>query len=105
VNVGREEAKSGVREEEVLPLVEQVSRLTTIQVRGLMTVPPFLEDAEQVRPYFRRLRELAQAIVAHKIPNVGMDELSMGMSQDFEVAIEEGATMVRVGTAIFGPRA
>ena len=104
VNVGEEATKSGVQEGETLQLAEQVSRLPTLELRGLMTIPPFFEDPEKVRPYFRRLRELAEKIASANWPNVSMAELSMGMSHDFEVAIEEGATMVRVGTAIFGPR-
>jgi len=67
-------------------------------------IPPFLDDPQAVRPYFRRLRELADEIAARNVPGVSMQQLSMGMSHDFEVAIEEGATMVRIGTAIFGPR-
>lgn len=104
VNLGEEAAKSGVRAEEAALLAEQVARLETLDLRGLMVIPPFLEDPEQVRPYFRRLRELAREIASRNLPNVSMQELSMGMSHDFEVAIEEGSTMVRVGTAIFGPR-
>ncbi|MBI1940731.1 MAG: YggS family pyridoxal phosphate-dependent enzyme [Acidobacteria bacterium] len=104
VNLGGEETKAGVREEEVRPLTEEVSRLSTLELRGLMVLPPFFEDPEQARPFFRRLRELAMAIEAANLPNVSIRELSMGMSHDFEAAIEEGATMVRVGTAIFGPR-
>lgn len=104
VNLGGELSKSGVRETEVLPLAEQVSRLATLEIRGLMVIPPFSEDAEQSRPHFRRLRELARKLEAAGLPGVSMHELSMGMSHDFEVAIEEGATMVRIGTAIFGER-
>lgn len=104
VNLGEEAAKSGVRAEEVLQLAEQVSSLSTLELRGLMVLPPFFEDAEQARPFFGRLRELAERVRAAHLPNVAMDELSMGMSHDFEVAVEEGATIVRVGTAIFGPR-
>ncbi len=104
VNLGGEETKSGVRVSEVAPLVEAVSQLETLEVRGLMVIPPFLENPEEVRPYFQRLREMAKEINSLGIPNVSMRELSMGMSHDFEVAIEEGATMVRIGTAIFGPR-
>ena len=104
VNLGAEASKSGVQEHEVLNLARQVSKLETIELRGLMTVPPFLEDPEQVRPFFRRLRELAATIESAKLPGVSMRDLSMGMSHDFEVAIEEGATIVRVGTAIFGER-
>lgn len=104
VNLGGEETKSGVPESELAPLIEAASGLATVEVRGLMVIPPFSGDPEQARPYFRRLRELAAAIAARNVPGVSMRELSMGMSHDFEVAIEEGATMVRVGTAIFGAR-
>jgi len=104
VNLGEEASKAGVGESEIIPLAEQVSRLGTLEVRGLMVIPPFLDDPELVRPYFRRLRELAQEIESKNIPNLSMQELSMGMSHYFEVAIEEGATIIRVGTAIFGVR-
>ena len=104
VNLGEEQTKSGVREQDVLPLAEQVSRLPTLELRGLMVLPPFFEDPEQARPFFRRLRELARTIESASLPGVSMRELSMGMSHDFEVAIEEGATMVRIGTEIFGRR-
>jgi len=104
VNLGGEESKAGVGAPEIAQLAEQISRLATLEIRGLMVIPPFFDDHEQMRPYFRRLRELAQEIDARSIANVSMRELSMGMSSDFEVAIEEGATIVRVGTAIFGPR-
>jgi len=104
VNLGDEASKAGVGESEIIQLAEQVSRLGTLEVRGLMVIPPFLDDPELVRPYFRRLRELAQEIDSRNIPNLSMQELSMGMSHDFEVAIEEGATIIRVGTAIFGVR-
>src|SRR2546425_10445330 len=104
VNLGEEQTKSGVREHDVLALAEQVGRLPTLELHGLMVLPPFFEDPEQARPFFRRLRELAWTIEAANLPGVSMRELSMGMSHDFEVAIEEGATMVRIGTAIFGRR-
>jgi hypothetical protein len=104
VNLGGEESKAGVGESEIIPLVEQISSLATLEVRGLMVIPPFFDDPERVRPYFRRLRELAQEIDAKNIARISMRELSMGMSHDFEVAIEEGATIIRVGTAIFGTR-
>ncbi len=104
VNLGGEETKAGVREEAVRLLAEQVSQLSTLELRGLMVLPPYSEDPEQARPFFRHLRELAKAIHSADLPSVSMQELSMGMSHDFEVAIEEGATMIRVGTAIFGPR-
>jgi PLP dependent protein len=104
VNLGEEPSKFGAGEEEVLRLAEQVSRLTTLELRGLMIVPPYFDDAERVRPFFRRLRELAQSISGAKLQNVSMEHLSMGMTHDFEIAIEEGATMVRVGSGIFGER-
>jgi PLP dependent protein len=104
VNLGDEAAKSGVREDRILALAKEVGQCETIEVRGLMAIPPLSDDPEQSRPYFRRLRELAGKISAANLPNVAMNELSMGMSSDFEVAIEEGATIVRIGTAIFGPR-
>ncbi|MGH9355741.1 MAG: YggS family pyridoxal phosphate-dependent enzyme [Terriglobia bacterium] len=104
VNLGGESAKSGLREEAVEEIAEGVSRLANLTLRGLMLIPPFFEVPEQSRPYFRRLRELAARIEAGRLPNVSMKELSMGMSHDFEVAVEEGATLVRVGTAIFGSR-
>jgi len=104
VNLGDESTKSGVKENEVMELAGHVSQFETLELRGLMTVPPFFEDPERVRPMFRRLRELAEKIESTHTPNVSMKDLSMGMSHDFEVAIEEGATIIRVGTAIFGAR-
>jgi len=106
INVGGEEAKSGVAPDsrELEELLLAAPRLEALEFRGLMTVPPFTEDPFGARPYFRRLRELRDAIAARKLPRVAMDELSMGMSHDFEVAVEEGSTCVRVGTAIFGER-
>ncbi len=104
VNLGGEISKFGAREAEIIDLARHVSRLPSLELRGLMTIPPFSEDPQRSRPYFRRLRELAGAIVSAGLPQASMRELSMGMSHDFEVAIEEGATMVRVGTAIFGKR-
>ena len=106
VNVGGEEAKSGVSADspELQELLLVAPRLESLEFRGLMTVPPFTEDPAGARPYFRKLRELRDAIAARKLPRIGMDVLSMGMSHDFAVAIEEGSTCVRVGTAIFGVR-
>ncbi len=104
VNLGEEITKSGARAEEVAALAEKVAQFETLELRGLMVIPPFFEDPEKGRPFFRRLGELAKEIESRKLPNVSMRELSMGMSHDFEAAIEEGATIVRVGTAIFGPR-
>lgn len=103
VNLGGEETKSGVGEDEASGVVEEVSRFTSLDLRGLMLIPPFFEDPEAVRPFFRRLRQLRERIRA-SLPHLALPELSMGMSHDFEVAIEEGATMIRVGTAIFGRR-
>jgi PLP dependent protein len=106
INVGGEAAKSGVaaESEDLQELLQGAAGLQHIEFRGLMTVPPLTEDPEQARPYFRRLRELRDQIGARSLPGIGMQELSMGMSHDFEVAIEEGSTCVRVGTAIFGER-
>jgi len=104
VSIAGEEAKAGVTIEGVTDLLKEAAKLKNIAIKGLMTMPPFSDDPEKARPYFRKLRELAEAIVKDNTPNVCMQELSMGMSGDFEVAIEEGATMVRVGTAIFGER-
>jgi hypothetical protein len=105
VNLGGEISKAGIRAGEVAALAEQIAPMETLELRGLMVIPPFLENPEDVRPYFRQLRALAGEIEARKLPSVSMRELSMGMSHDFEVAIEEGATIIRVGTAIFGERA
>jgi pyridoxal phosphate enzyme (YggS family) len=104
VNLGDEVSKAGVRATETLELAEQISRMTTLALRGLMVIPPFSANPEDVRPSFRELRALACEIESRNLPKVSMRELSMGMSHDFEVAIEEGATIVRVGTAIFGAR-
>jgi pyridoxal phosphate enzyme (YggS family) len=104
VNLGNEETKSGVEPFGVLELVTRVSMLKSVRVRGLMAIPPFRERGEDARADFRSMRKLAQEIAKPRIDNVSMHELSMGMSHDFEVAIEEGATLIRVGTAIFGKR-
>jgi hypothetical protein len=104
VNLGEEASKAGVSASEALELAERMGQVRMLELRGLMVIPPFLPHPEAVRPYFRQLRTLAQEIAARNLPNVSMRELSMGMSHDFEVAVEEGATIVRVGTAIFGAR-
>lgn len=104
VNVSGETTKSGTTAEEALTLVRAVAELPHLRVQGLMTMPPFFDAPEEARPFFRELRQLAEKIRDEQIPGVAMDQLSMGMSGDFEVAIEEGATLVRVGTAIFGER-
>ena len=107
INIGGEDAKSGIAPEarELDDLLASADRLPALDFRGLMTVPPFTDDPEGARHYFRKLRELRDAISGRKLPAISMDVLSMGMSHDFEVAIEEGSTCVRVGTAIFGERA
>ncbi|MFI5090222.1 MAG: YggS family pyridoxal phosphate-dependent enzyme [Terriglobales bacterium] len=106
INAGGEAAKSGVVPDspELEALLGAAPRLEHLEFRGLMSIPPFTEDPEAGRPYFRSLRELRDQIAARRLPAVGMDMLSIGMSHDFEIAIEEGSTCVRVGTAIFGPR-
>ncbi len=101
VKLSEEETKHGVSEKELMPLLEKIKGLRNLKLEGLMTMPPYFEDAEKARPYFKRLREIRDEAerCGFKLP-----ELSMGMSDDFEVAIEEGSTMVRIGTAIFGGR-
>ena len=102
VNVSGEETKYGIKPEEVEPFLKEISEFSRIKVRGLMTIAPIAEDQEEVRPYFRKLRELSEEIKSQHIKNVKMDYLSMGMTEDFEVAIEEGANIVRIGRGIFG---
>jgi hypothetical protein len=106
INIGGEEAKTGLNPDapEFDQLLQAAPRLDHLEIEGFMTIPPFAENPEEARPYFRKLRELRDATAARWLPSVGMDMLSMGMSHDFEVAIEEGSTCVRVGTAIFGSR-
>jgi pyridoxal phosphate enzyme (YggS family) len=104
VNVSGEATKGGTTSEAAQNLVRQVAALQNVRVCGLMTMPPFFDDPEAARPYFRELKLLAGEIELLAIPGVSMKELSMGMSGDFEVAVEEGATLVRVGSAIFGSR-
>ncbi len=101
VHTGGEDTKGGVETKALESFLEEVSSLDSLEVKGLMTMPPYFNDPEQARPYFRELRELRDRL---KDEHPGLVELSMGMSGDFEVAIEEGATIVRVGTSIFGPR-
>ncbi|BCS52332.1 YggS family pyridoxal phosphate-dependent enzyme [Geobacter sp. SVR] len=104
VNVSGEATKSGATAEEARRLVQEIALLPNLRVRGLMTMPPFFDDPTAARPYFAELRRLSERIAAAGIPGVEMRELSMGMSGDFEAAIQEGATLVRIGTAIFGTR-
>lgn len=103
VNIGREKNKAGVLPEDLEDLIRFVAELPNLHLKGLMTLPPYREDPEEVRPYFRKLRELRDK-VRDKLNLYDLSELSMGMSHDFEVAVEEGATIVRIGTALFGPR-
>ena len=104
INIGEENSKFGVRALDAKELIRQISQLDGVAVKGLMTVAPYVVDPEENRPLFHKIRDLAIDIDSEKLDNVSMGILSMGMTNDYEVAIEEGATMVRVGTAIFGER-
>ena len=104
VNVAEESSKSGVLLEDTTQLVIEMSQLAHLEIKGLMTMPPYFNAPEKVRPFFKALRLLRDQLRAMEISGVVMDELSMGMTGDFEVAIQEGATLVRIGTAIFGER-
>ena len=103
-NLGDEESKAGIDRNGVAGLLEEIADLSNLRIEGLMTVPPFQDDPEKVRPYFRELRELKENLGGKNLPNIELKELSMGMTHDYTVAIEEGATIVRIGTALFGPR-
>ena len=104
VNIAHEESKFGISEEDAIQLVEEIAELENVRIKGLMTIAPYVENAEDNRLYFRKIKDLSVDIAAKNIDNVSMEILSMGMTGDYEVAIEEGATMVRVGTGIFGER-
>ncbi len=104
VNLSGEPSKSGLEPSEVIPFIRSISGYQNVSIRGLMTMPPWFDDPEEARPYFRRLRELSLRITDDVIGGVEMKELSMGMTQDFRVAVEEGSTIVRVGRGIFGER-
>jgi pyridoxal phosphate enzyme (YggS family) len=104
VNIADEQSKFGVRPEETMQLVREISSLDGVSIRGLMCIAPYVVDSEENRPFFRKIKALSIDIEKENIDNVSMDILSMGMTGDYEVAIEEGATMVRVGTGIFGER-
>ena len=104
INLAGEKTKAGVAAKNLSKLVHEMAKLENLNLKGLMALPPYYEDPEMSRPFFVTLRRLAERINKENIPGVTMRELSMGMSNDFEVAIEEGATLVRVGTAIFGER-
>jgi pyridoxal phosphate enzyme (YggS family) len=104
VNLGDEQSKSGLAQNRVVELLKRVGDLAHLRVDGFMTVPPFKENPEEVRPFFAALKNLQMELQGLKIPNVTLNELSMGMTHDYPVAVEEGATIVRIGTALFGPR-
>lgn len=104
VNLGDEQSKSGLAQDAVVELLKRVGDLEHLRVEGFMAVPPFRENPEEVRPFFAALKNLQLELQCLKIPNVMLNELSMGMTHDYPVAVEEGATMVRIGTALFGPR-
>ncbi len=104
VNISMESTKSGIYEQDALGLIQDISRLENLSVKGLMTMPPFFDEPERAQPYFSALRKLCDQIKKESIPNIATDELSMGMTGDFEAAIDEGASLVRIGTAIFGKR-
>jgi len=104
VNISAEDTKSGISTDEAPRLIAEISRLKNLAVKGLMTMPPYFYQPQKVQPFFAALRELRDQISEQTLPNVSLDELSMGMTGDFEVAIKEGATLVRIGTAIFGER-
>lgn len=101
INIGNEQSKHGIRSEELLNLLEQISNLPNVDVKGLMTIEPYFEDPESARPYFRKMKELFD--IARSLNN-NLDTLSMGMSNSYKVAIEEGSNMIRIGTLLFGPR-
>ena len=104
VNIAHEESKFGISAEDAILLVEEISKLENIRIKGLLTIAPYVENPEDNRLYFRNIKQLSVDINAKNIDNIYMDTLSMGMTNDYVVAVEEGATMVRVGTAIFGAR-
>lgn len=104
VNVAEEESKFGLKMNEVIPFIEEAAAYSNVQINGLMTIAPFVENPEENRKHFRSLKQLSLDIISKNIDNIDMNVLSMGMTNDYKVAIEEGATMVRVGTAIFGAR-
>ena len=104
VNLGGEKNKSGIAKNEIAFLLEESAKFSCLRIEGLMTVPPYKENLEAVRPYFRELYGLREKLSELRLPNVNLKELSMGMTHDYMTAIEEGTTIVRIGTALFGPR-
>lgn len=104
VNVAEEESKFGLKVDEVIPFIKEIKAFENIKIKGLMTIAPYVEDPEEVRWVFRDLRKLSQDIAKMNFENVEMNILSMGMTNDYKVAIEEGANMIRIGTGLFGKR-
>jgi pyridoxal phosphate enzyme (YggS family) len=104
VNIGNEESKSGANPDEILDLIHQVSELPNLRIEGMMTMEPFFENPEEARPYLKRMKQLFDEVKSNNIPNTDIKILSMGMSNSYQVAIEEGSNMVRIGTKLFGPR-
>lgn len=104
VNISGEDTKHGIDSRKILKLIKDISTFQNLNIQGLMTMPPWSSDPEDSRPYFSSLRKLRDELESRGLENVNLKELSMGMSADFEVAIEEGATLIRIGTSIFGPR-
>ncbi len=104
INISEEDSKSGVSADNTIQIIKEISRFDNIRIKGLMGMPPYYDNPEMAKPYFTRMKEIKEMIEAEKIKGVLMDELSMGMTGDFEVAIQEGSTLVRIGTAIFGAR-
>ena len=104
VNIALESTKSGAKENEIMDIAKQVCQFDNLRVSGLMCMPPFFDDPEEARAYFKNLKQISKKIELLNLPNTAMIHLSMGMSNDFTVAVEEGSTLVRVGTAIFGAR-
>lgn len=104
VNIGNEESKSGANPDEILDLTHQVAELPNLRIEGMMTMEPFFENPEEARPYLKRMKQLFDEVKSHNIPNTDIKILSMGMSNSYQVAIEEGSNMVRIGTKLFGPR-
>ena len=105
VNIGDDDNKFGISEQQTLPFLQQLAQFGSLQVKGLMTIGPLLPEAEQMRPLFAAMRELFLKVKAFELPHVSMDYLSMGMTHDYQIAVEEGANIVRVGSGIFGTRA
>ncbi|MDQ1318366.1 MAG: dependent protein [Candidatus Poribacteria bacterium] len=104
VNIGNEESKSGANPDEILDLTYQVSELPNLRIEGMMTMEPFFKNPEEARPYLKRMKQLFDEVKSRNIPNTDIKILSMGMSNSYQVAIEEGSNMVRIGTKLFGPR-